>query len=207
MGKYQDLSGKKIGRFTVSDKTEVRKIRHRYYLCTCDCGKDKWVNARSLITGKSVSCGCYRNEQLSKKMSKPDSIKKGKLFIIYCGMRSRCYNMKSNNFHLWGGKGVSICEEWINNYEAFRDWALANGYKEGLSIDRKESDKNYEPSNCRWITQRENSSKGKMNLMRVRLVRKLYETNIFSKERLAEIYGIRVGSVRNILSKKTWATI
>lgn len=207
MQNYQDLSGRMFGRLTVLNLAEVRKKKYRYWLCKCVCGKEKIVYADSLLSGRSVSCGCYRSEQLRANNSKPDSIKKTKLYHIYLGMMTRCYNPKCNNFHLWGGKGIKVCDEWKNSYEVFRDWSMDNGYKEGLSIDRKENYKDYEPSNCRWITQRENSSNGKMNWMRVRVVRKLHEANIFDKERLAKIYGIGVGSINSILNKKTWATI
>lgn len=207
MGKHQDLTGRRFGRLTVLDKNELRKGKYRYWLCKCECGNNKWIYAASLLSGTGTSCGCYRSEVMSSRMSKPDGIKKEKLYRIYLGILTRCYNPKSNNFHLWGGKGIKMCDEWNNDYQAFREWALANGYKEGLSIDRRKADKDYEPSNCRWITQAENSSNGKMNMIRVRLVRKLYENKIFDKSRLAEIYGIGAESMCNILNKRTWASI
>ena len=82
-----------------------------------------------------------------------------KLYKVWCGIKQRCFNPHSNRYKNYGGRGISICDEWKNSFETFCKWALENGYKEGLSIDRIDHEKNYEPSNCRWtdeITQQNN---------------------------------------------------
>jgi len=89
-----------------------------------------------------------------------------RLYDIWCNMKQRCYNPGAENYKYYGGKGITVCPEWLNDYIAFKTWALANGYKEGLTIDRIKSNGNYEPSNCQWITQEENARKASKNLKR-----------------------------------------
>lgn len=91
-----------------------------------------------------------------------DSRRYERLYHIYYGMRERCYNFKNHKYNLYGGKGIKICEEWLNDYLCFKEWSYANGYSEdikGISIDRIDSDKDYEPNNCQWISISENSAK------------------------------------------------
>lgn len=91
------------------------------------------------------------------KNCKPMPRRSEKLYHIYYGIIARCYNKNNPKYDIYGRKGVDICEEWLNNYESFKLWALANGYYDGLTIDRINSDGNYEPNNCRWITRKDNS--------------------------------------------------
>lgn len=81
------------------------------------------------------------------------------IYSIWRGMKRRCYEPNRKDFKWYGGKGITVCNEWLNSYEGFKEWALTNGYKCGLTIDRIDNKKRYEPSNCQWITQSENSKK------------------------------------------------
>lgn len=83
---------------------------------------------------------------------------KRRLASIYQGMKQRCYNTKRPNYKYYGGRGIVICNEWLNSFQAFNDWAMANGYQENLTIDRINTDGNYEPQNCRWATTKEQST-------------------------------------------------
>lgn len=85
----------------------------------------------------------------------PDGLSKTRLYRIWCGMRNRCSNPNQKNYRLYGGRGIKVCEEWLNSFEAFYTWALNNGYSAKLTIDRKDNDKGYTPENCRWVTQAE----------------------------------------------------
>jgi hypothetical protein len=178
MNEDKDLIGKKFGKLKVlnfaykkatykTNKKSGNKNIAKYlyfYECQCDCGKHKIINIQSLKRGLTVSCGCYGKEQRAKSLTKHGKTE-SRLYNIWCSMKQRCYNKKHKEFKYWGGKGVFICNEWKNNFQSFYDWAMKNGYDENLSIDRIDCDGNYEPSNCRWATPKEqviNALKDKM---------------------------------------------
>lgn len=85
----------------------------------------------------------------------PDGLSNTRLYRIWCGMRNRCYNQNQKNYPLYGGRGIQVCQEWLDGFEAFYSWAITHGYRDGLTIDRKDNSKGYEPDNCRWVTQAE----------------------------------------------------
>lgn len=150
MGK--DLTGKKFGRLTVVKRAE-NKGNRRMWLCECECGNIKIIPAKGLLSGKSLSCGCYQREQTSKANIEHGMTGK-RLYRIWKGMKSRCYCPNKPDYHRYGALGVEVCEEWRDDFTAFEKWALANGYREDLTIDRIDFKGNYEPNNCRWTTQR-----------------------------------------------------
>ena len=125
---------------------------HVYWRCRCDCGNEKRVPACSLRNGVARSCGCLQREWVTEKNHRHGE-RHTRLYRIWGNMKSRCLNPKATRWECYGGRGISICPEWRSSYEAFRDWALAHGYRDDLSIDRIDVNGNYEPSNCRWATQ------------------------------------------------------
>ena len=126
------------------------KNRH-YYRCMCDCGNVFEVRGDLLNSGNNKSCGCLQFD--------PKHIKHGltgtKPYMVWANMKDRCNNPKNANYHNYGGRGIKVCKEWIESFESFYEWLMNNGYKEGLSIDRVNVNGNYEPSNCKLITQAE----------------------------------------------------
>lgn len=163
MGSWIDLSGKKIGKLTVLKRGEDRIFksgtRAVTFDCVCECGKTKNVLGEHLRRGAVKSCGC--SQYMNRKSRYRHGMTKTRLHRIWSNMRQRCNDKNSSNYHLYGGKGIKICEEW-NIFENFYEWAMANGYEEKLSIDRINSNGNYEPANCRWadiVTQNNNTSR------------------------------------------------
>ena len=156
MGKLNDLSGARFGRLKVTRRSN-NIGRHAAWLCACDCGNTTIVRADHLINFEIVSCGCYENES---RRSGNHNIHGGsltRLYKIWCGMRKRCTNPNCTAYKNYGGRGISVCDEW-SAFETFRTWALQNGYSENLSIDRINVNGNYEPSNCRWATAKEQAN-------------------------------------------------
>ena len=124
------------------------------YLCKCDCGKTKTILAASLVNGRTTSCGCIRKEQLAKR-SRKHGCAGERLYVIWIDMKARCNNAAANNYHCYGGRGISVCKEWVNDFSAFQLWAVSNGYNDNLTLDRINVNGNYEPGNCRWATTKE----------------------------------------------------
>jgi hypothetical protein len=122
-------------------------------LCVCDCGALKWVRRPLLQRGKSRSCGCLRREVTTNK-NRTHGGSGTRLHRTWNHMRERCSSTSYPEFHLYGGRGIRVCSEWSTSFEAFRTWAFANGYTDELTVDRIDSNGNYEPSNCRWVTPR-----------------------------------------------------
>jgi len=150
-----DLSRKKYGRLTVKEFSH-KKSRKSYWLCLCDCGTEKIIRGDLLLDGNTTSCGCYHKEKVTKMMTKHNA-SHTRLHHIWVSMKQRCSNPKTEYYHIYGGRGITVCKEW-HDFSAFLKWALANGYAENLSIDRINNDKGYSPDNCRWATAKEQAN-------------------------------------------------
>lgn len=156
--KKLDLTGQRFGRLTVVECCGRSKDGQKVYLCRCDCGTEKKVRSGNLRNGNTQSCGCLSAEKTAERSRKRLLVHGGcgtRLYSIWIDMRSRCTWNKAINWHLYGGRGIKVCDEWVNNFTAFRDWAMTNGYSDDLQLDRIDNDGNYEPDNCKWSTRSE----------------------------------------------------
>ena len=154
MSKINDLTSKKFGRLKVIKYYGSNKNGRALWLCKCSCGNERVVLGNSLLNKSTFSCGCY-NKEHSKNIHTKHSLSYTKLYKVWQGMKTRCYNPNFMYYCNYGGREIAICKEWKDNFSKFYKWAIENGYREGLTIDRINNDGNYEPSNCRWITRAE----------------------------------------------------
>lgn len=162
--KVEDISGKRFGRLTAIKYIGKSKGKQTLWECKCDCGNIAIVHHQNLKSGHTSSCGCYNSEVASER-EKEHGQSGTRLYNIWHDMIYRCYNGNHRSYKDYGGKGIIVCNEWKDDFEAFRNWAIENGYKENLSIDRIDSDKNYCPENCRWATDIQQANNTSRNLI------------------------------------------
>lgn len=145
-----DLTGKQFGYWEVLKRTSNGKYNQSMWLCRCKCGNEKIVSGNDLRRGKTISCGCYRKDLISNRFSTHKQ-SKTRLYRIWCAIKKRCFNTNAYYYNRYGGRGITMCEEWKDNFVSFYNWSIINGYKENLSIDRTDNDGDYIPNNCRWV--------------------------------------------------------
>jgi hypothetical protein len=152
-----------------------------YWLCKCDCGKSIEVRGSSLISGHTKSCGCYLSDKLTEKNTKHGGFGT-RLYSIWQGMKKRCYVISDKDYHNYGGRGIKICDKWLNDFEAFQKWSLNHGYSNELTIDRINVNGNYEPCNCRWADLLEQNNNKRSNKL-LTVANKTMTLSMWARER------------------------
>lgn len=194
--KRADLLGTRFGRLVVVKDLGSNEIGHALWLCKCDCGNEYQATTNHLHFGNINSCGCLKLEGNNKKHGQSES----RIYQTYRGMKDRCFNKNSVRYETHGARGISICDEWLgkDGFENFYKWAMENGYREDLTIDRIDNDGNYEPSNCRWadnITQCNNKTTN---------VLVTYDGETHTVAEWARIVGIKYGTLYARLFRRHW---
>lgn len=189
MAKYKDLTGKQFGRLTAIERLPPHgKNSALMWACKCECGGSAIVRGTDLTNGHTMSCGCYRKMQRNIPNSQL------RLHRIWGNMKQRCTNPNAKDYRYYGAKGIQVCDEW-QEFENFFYWAMANGYKDGLTIERKDNDKNYEPSNCTWIP----ANRQQRNTARTK--RYSYRGKEFTLAELCRIFGQPRSTVESRMKK------
>ena len=161
MGRFKDLTGQKFGKLTVMFFAGVNKHGKALWSCKCECGKEKLVLGSVLTRGDCRSCGCLKSISFSKITVK-HGLSKTNLYKKWKYMKRRCYSLNSCRYKNYGARGITVCDEWRDDFKNFYKWAINNGYQEGLSIERIDVNGNYCPENCKWILLKE-QAKNKQN--------------------------------------------
>lgn len=144
---------------------------------------------------KNKTCGCDRHGMCGSR-----------LYGVWTGIRSRCSNKNRPSYKNYGGRGISVCDEWFN-FNHFYDWAISNGYKVGLDIDRTNNDGNYEPSNCRFVTRTvnmRNSRQAKLTMKEANEIRLIYKKSSLTQTEIGKLYGVTFGTISHIVNNRTW---
>lgn len=195
--KALDLINQKFGKLTVLEKTG-RKGEKVMWKCQCDCGNFVFVPTFVLRGGKSKSCGCLKSERMIEHNTK-HNLCQTKLYRIWKGIKQRCLNANHKQYNDYGGRGITICDDWKNDYLSFYNWSIQNGYAENLTIDRIDNNGNYEPLNCRWVDRKIQNNNSRHNHLIT------YNGKTLTISQWAELYNLTYTCLKNRINRYKWS--
>lgn len=198
--RMKNYDGMRFHNYVVIKRDHQDEKGRYWFLCKCDCGNEFLVRGGDL--GRTKSCGCMTKIILSQK-AKTHGGKGSRLYEEWRHMKDRCYNPKHKSFAYYGGRGISVCTEWLNDFAIFRQWAVENGYDETAeymkcTLDRKDVNGDYEPDNCRWVDMKAQCNNRRNN----HLLKYNGETHTISE--WSEITGIKHSTITKRL-KRGWS--
>lgn len=198
---YTIKIGDKFNRLTILSLHKKHSDNKVYASCLCECGNVRpSILVRSLLSGNTKSCGCLnRDLTIARNYKHGDANRenKSKLYRIWADMNRRCRDKRRDDACYYANKGIIVCEDW-KNYNAFKFWALKNGYNDSLTIDRIDSNKNYCPDNCRWIPFSEQSRNRTSNHYIT------YNNEVHTLTEWANILNIGRSTLSNRLNQQKW---
>ena len=208
--KALELTGQKFGRLIVKQKAGKNKWGCIKWRCQCDCGNHTVVAANNLNGGHSKSCGCLNHELCGKTNYKHGhglSSGVSNTYKSWSQISQRCNNPKNPDYKYYGARGIKVCEHW-NEFKNFL--ADMGECLKGLTLDRKDNDRNYEPNNCRWATRAEqmrNSRAAKLNPLKVQIIKKLLKESKLTQKEIGDIFGVLQMQISKINLGKAWGDI
>lgn len=156
-----DLTNQKFGNLLVVERRGSDENGQALWLCRCDCGKEKIIRGHDL-KGGTKSCGCSRRYNTGLYQH---GLSGTRLHNIWRSMKDRCFNPNNKSYSFYGGRGISICNAWLNDFMPFYEWANSHGYNDNLTIDRIDPNKNYSPQNCRWVDRTKQANNTRRNIV------------------------------------------
>lgn len=196
-----DMIGKRFGRLTVVRRDEDIEPGRPCFLCRCDCGNERVVRGVLLRKGITRSCGCIKKER-AKAMAEAH-VTHGKtntrLYRIWFSMKCRCHKPSAPDYDRYGGRGITVCEEWRNSFQAFYEWSMSNGYGDDLTIDRIDNEKGYSPTNCRWANKETQNNNTRRNFYIT------YDGETLTISQWAKKLGIKKNTLYSRLTKYGWS--
>lgn len=197
----------KYNRLTIIGEPFFKKTKSGSNLtwvnAVCECGGSGQYSFYKLKSGQTKSCGCLKRAGNNKK----HGLCGHKLYYLIDLIGDRCYNKNHPSYKHYGGRGISVCEEWRGSHKSFYDWAISSGWKEGLQIDRIDNNGNYEPSNCRFVDRKtniRNRRNTRFQMHQIDTMRNLYKIGAFDMTELGLIYGVHKSHVRQIVREIIW---
>lgn len=201
------LVGNRFGILTVVERV-VNGVNKNKFKCLCDCGNERIIVAGELNRGNHKSCGCRMGKPVTTKAYRDHP-----LYDVWKGMKARCYGKNHISYHNYGGKGVTVCKEWFDNFKPFYDWAIENGWGQGLHIDKDIIPEKlgvpallYSPEMCSIVTPAVNSRHSESTKINMVIANEIRASNLTAK-RLSELYNISKSTIYRVKANKLWKQI